>query len=178
MHIQDLWNPKSPCDAKWKTDVNYFFLLVIPTDEYLHAVRALAIPQCYALTPPLFFLFNHYPTETPHPPPTPAWVMACVDSLSLWEVVLHGLPLSSCLHACPFNQLGNPSWYLYRPWFSWYRCSPPSSLLYFLPCNLSLTSTPSPLGLSVHNDVFLLASVTTFQFILPSHFPPNPPPKQ
>lgn len=67
------------------------------------------------------------------PPPSPAWVMACVDFLSLWEVVLHGSPLSSCFHACPLNRPSNPSWYLYRPWFSWYSCSLPSSPFYFSP---------------------------------------------
>lgn len=35
-----------------------FNLFIIAADECLHAVRALAIPECYALTPPLFFLFN------------------------------------------------------------------------------------------------------------------------
>ena len=70
---------------------------------------------------------THTHTHTHAPSSSTAWVMACVDFLSLWEVVLHGSPLSSCFHACPFNRLGNPSWYLYRPWFSWYRCSPSSS---------------------------------------------------
>lgn len=91
----------------------------------------------------------------PHtPPPSAAWVMACVAFLSLWEVVLHGLPLSSCFHACPFNRLGNPSWYLYRPRFSWYRCSPsssPPSLLQSLslsPALFSPISCTSPLCLS------------------------------
>lgn len=119
MHIKD-----------GKTDVMRcfnLFMFITPADECLHAVGALAIPECYALTPPLFFLFNQPRLpHTPHPP-SPAWVMACVDFLSLWEVVLHGSPLSSCFHACPFNRLGNPSWYLYRPWFSWYRCSLSSS---------------------------------------------------
>lgn len=140
-----------------------------------------------AFTPPLFFLFNqlHSPTRSSLPP---TWVMACVDFLSLWEVVLHGLALSSCFLACPFNRLGNPSWYLYRPWFSWYRCSPPS----FLHCNLSYSLppsrcvsrlAPSPLTpallhfvYSMPDNVFFLSSVNIFQFILPSHFP-YPPPK-
>lgn len=82
-----------------------------------------------------------------HSPPSAhssAWVMACVDFLSLWEVVLLGSPLSSCFHACPFNRLGNPSWYLYRPWFSWYR----RTSLHFSSSAISpplSTSSPSPL---------------------------------
>lgn len=106
------------------------------------------------------FLFDqpHSPTC---PTPSPAWVMACVDFLSPWEVVLHGLPLSSCYHACPFNRLGNPSWYLYRPWFSWYSCSLPLLLLQSLPlCFSYLTPSstspthPSSLCLSLSDNVF------------------------
>lgn len=116
--------------------------------------------------------------HTPHPP-SPAWVMACVDFLSLWEVVLHGLPLSSCFHACPFNRLGNPSWYLYRPWFSWYHCSLPSSpfaspLQSISPslcfCLLYLQSLPT-LSLRFPDNVFILSSVNIFQFIFTITFP-------
>lgn len=124
------------------------FMLMIPADERVHVVRALAIPECYALTPPLFFLFNQ-PRSPTRPTPYPAWVMACVDFLSLWEVVLHGLPLSSCFHACPFNRLGNPSWYLYRPWFSWYSCSLSSSPFTspLQSCSFSLARFGSPIWL-------------------------------
>lgn len=93
-------------------------------------------------------------TRQPHPP---TWVMACVDFLSLWEVVLHGLALSSCFLACPFNRLGNPSWYLYRPWFSWYRCSPPL----LLHCNLSYSLPPSLSVSPVWLHLLLLQSLCT-----------------
>lgn len=99
-----------------------------------------------AFTPPsvLFVQSASLPHTRRHP--LPVWVMACVDFLSLWEVVLHGLALSSCFHACPFNRLGNPNWYLYRPWFSWYRCSLP-----LLPhCNLSLSPSLSVSSIWLH----------------------------
>lgn len=151
-------------------------MFIIPADECLHAAQALAILECYALTPPLFFLFNQ--PRSP-PPPTPAWVMACVAFLSLWEVVLHGLPLSSCFHTCPFNRLGNPSWYLYRPWFSWYRCSLPSPPFTSPPCNLYPSLLlPSPLPpippyfVSPFPIMCLSSQVSIyFQFNLPSYFP-------
>lgn len=120
------------------------FMFKAPAEGCFHAVSG-ACHSRNALTPPYFFLFRQFP---PHPHLTPivplpaslAWVMACVDFLSLGAVVPHGLALSSCFHACPFNQPGNPSWYLYRPRFSWCRCSLPS----LIPCNLPLSpSLPS-----------------------------------
>lgn len=178
MHIKHLNLPGTHIGQMRKK--SKLFMFWIPADERVHVLRALAIPECYALTPPLFFLFNqpHSPTR---PTPYPAWVMACVDFLSLWEVVLHGLPLSSCFHACPFNQLGNPSWYLYRLWFSWYSCSlssspftsPPAISLFgfFYLAPSPLPTRPSPLCLSFPDNVFILWSVNIFQFILSSHFP-------
>lgn len=143
-----------------------------------------------AFTPPLFFLFNQPHSPTRANPTAPTWVMACVDFLSLWEVVLHGLALSSCFLACPFNRLGNPSWYLYRPWFSWYRCSPPL----LLHCNLSYALPPSLSVSPVWLHLLLLQSLCTLStpcLIMCSssrvsiysnssyhHISPNSPPKK
>lgn len=98
------------------------------------------------------------------PSPQPAWVMACVDFLSVWAVLLHGSPLSSCSHACPFKRPGNPSWYLYRPWFSWCAHSLlPSFIRLFLP----LLFLPSLSSLSFP---FLIMCNSLKCHYLPIHF--------
>lgn len=67
IRIKDLNLPVSPIGRQTCFNVLMF---IIPADECLHAVRALTIPQCYALTPPLFFLFNQPRSSTrPTPPP-------------------------------------------------------------------------------------------------------------
>lgn len=118
-------------------------MFIAPAEGCLHAVSG-TFHSRNVLSPPYFFLFHQFPPPIHStPPPSTAWVMACVDFLSLGAAVPHGLALSSCFHACPFNQLGNPGWYLYRPLFSWCRCSLPS----LIPCNLP-SLLPSPLSVS------------------------------
>lgn len=70
IHVTAVCADKGPSLQHWRTDVVLdlsVFLSILTADECLHAVRALAIPQCYAL-PPSSVLFVQSASLSPHTP--------------------------------------------------------------------------------------------------------------